>query len=126
MLFKKVLKIRERCGFFSLALTLSSPRLKIRLGCDRVVSALFLFFVLLCTGKSPNIKQTLIWSAKNIEVSSWKKVVMDLPTDLNEYKLLFEGEYNKTSSYWSRNYVTVDNIELRSCLNKGKVIYYIQ
>ena len=62
-----------------------------------------------------------MWSVKNIEVSSWKKVMLDLPTDVDEYRLLLEGDYNKTSSYWSRNYVTVDNLELRSCLIKGNV-----
>ena len=60
-----------------------------------------------------------MWSVKNIEVSSWKKVILDLPPDVDEYRLLLEGDYNKTSSYRSRNYVTVDNLELRSCLIKG-------
>lgn len=83
-----------------------------------------MFFCLCCfvrVGTYPNIRQTLIWSVKNIEVSSWKKVILDLPTDVAEYKLLLEGEYNKTSSYWSRNYVTVDHLELRSCSIKGSV-----
>ena len=81
-------------------------------------------FVLSCfTGSFPSLRQTLIWSAKNVQVSSWKKVVIALPTDLDEYRVLLEGEYNKTSHYWSRNYVTVDNLELRSCSMKGKLLH---
>ena len=48
-------------------------------------------------------------------------MILDLPTDVDEYRLLLEGEYNKTSSYWSRNYVTIDHLELRSCSIKGSV-----
>ena len=47
-------------------------------------------------------------------------MVMNLPTDLDEYRILFEGEYNKTSNRYSRNYVTIDNLELRSCVIEGK------
>ena len=46
---------------------------------------------------------------------------MNLPTDLDEYRILFEGEYNKTSNRYSRNYVTIDNLELRSCVIEGKI-----
>ncbi|XP_078343101.1 uncharacterized protein LOC144628871 isoform X1 [Oculina patagonica] len=72
------------------------------------------------TGTYPNIEQRLIWQAKNVEVPSWRKVVVELPNDINEYRLLFEGEYNKTTNYWTRNFVTIDNIELRSCSHKGE------
>lgn len=71
-------------------------------------------------GASPKIKQKVIWSVKDTEVSGWKRVAMTLPRDEDEYRLLLEGEYNKSTSTWTRNYVTVDNIELRSCLIKGK------
>ena len=47
-------------------------------------------------------------------------MVMNLPTDLDGYRILFEGEYNKTSNRYSRNYVTIDNLELRSCVIEGK------
>ena len=57
----------------------------------------------------------------NVEVKSWKKVVLNLPTDLDEYRILFEGEYNKTSNRYSKNYVTIDNLELRSCVIEGKI-----
>ncbi|XP_078343031.1 uncharacterized protein LOC144628791, partial [Oculina patagonica] len=67
------------------------------------------------TGKFPSTRHRLIWSAKNIEISSWRKVVVELPNDVDEYRLLFEGEYNETSGYFSRNYVTIDNLKLRSC-----------
>ncbi len=76
----------------------------------------------LFTGTYPNIEQRLIWEAKNIEVPSWRKVVVELPNDVNEYRLLFEGEYNKTTNYHTRNFVTIDNIELRSCSHKGKLV----
>ena len=72
-------------------------------------------------GIFPAIEQRLIWSAKTIEVSSWRKVVVKLPSDIDEYRLLFEGEYNETSSYYSRNYVTIDNLELRNCSVEGKL-----
>lgn len=74
------------------------------------------------TGTYPNIEQKLIWGGKNIEVSSWRKVIVELPNDVDEYRLLFEGEYNKTTNYWTRNFVTIDNLELRSCYQKGKTI----
>ena len=48
-------------------------------------------------------------------------MVLNLPTDLDEYRILFEGEYNKTSNRYSRNYVTIDNLELRSCVSEGKI-----
>ena len=48
-------------------------------------------------------------------------MVLNLPTDLDEYRILFEGEYNKTSNRYSRNYVTIDNLELRSCMSEGKI-----
>ena len=48
-------------------------------------------------------------------------MVMNLPTDLDGYRILFEGEYNKTSNRYSRNYVTIDNFELRSCVIEGKI-----
>ena len=41
--------------------------------------------------------------------------------DLDEYSILFDGEYNKTLNRYSRNYVTIDNIELRSCVIEGKI-----
>lgn len=59
-----------------------------------------------------------------MEVLSWRKVVVDLPSDIGEYRLLFEGEYNKTSSYYSRNYVTIDNLELRTCSVEGKLFFF--
>ena len=55
-------------------------------------------------------------------VSNWRQAAIDLPNDVDEYKLLLEGEYNKSSSYYSRNYVAVDNLELRSCSVKGNFI----
>ena len=48
-------------------------------------------------------------------------MVVELPKDIDEYRLLFEGEYNETSSYYSRNYVTIDNLDLRSCSVEGKL-----
>ena len=70
----------------------------------------------------PNIEQKLIWEAKNVEVSSWKKVIVELPNDVDEYRLLFEGEYNQTTNFWTRNFVTIDNLELRRCDQKGKLL----
>ncbi len=70
-------------------------------------------------GTFPTIEHRLIWSAKNIEVLSWRKVVVELPYDIDEYRLLIEGEY-ETSSY-SRNYVAIDNLELRRCSVEGKL-----
>lgn len=48
-------------------------------------------------------------------------MVLNLPTDLDEYRILLEGEYNKTSNRYSRNYVTIDNLELTSCVIEGKI-----
>ena len=45
-------------------------------------------------------------------------MVLDLPIDVDEYKLLLEGRYEKTVSR-SVNYVVVDNLELRRCSTKG-------
>ncbi|KAL9960874.1 hypothetical protein ACROYT_G034380 [Oculina patagonica] len=74
------------------------------------------------TGRHPNIEQKLTWEAKNIKVSSWswswRKVVVDLPSDVDEYRLLLEGEYEKWTSFWSGNYVNIDNLELRRCTHK--------
>ncbi|KAL9960880.1 hypothetical protein ACROYT_G034386 [Oculina patagonica] len=75
------------------------------------------------TGRHPNIEQKLTWEAKNIEVWIWRKVVIDLPNDVDEYRLLFEGKYNKSAmyiKYWLRNYVNIDNLELRRCTHKGE------
>jgi len=65
-------------------------------------------------------EQRLVWRAKNVELWHWKKVVITLPTDIDEYRLLLEGECNKSSNYYSRNYVIVDNLELLGCSNGGK------
>ena len=82
----------------------------------------FLGIIFSCfTEKYPNIEQKLIWEAKNFEVPSWRKVIVELPNDVEEYRLLFEGEYN-TTKYWTRNFVTIDNLELRSCYQKGKML----
>ena len=49
-------------------------------------------------------------------------MIVELPNDVDdEYRLLFEGEYNKTTNYWTRNFVTIDNLELRGCYQKGKL-----
>ena len=57
-------------------------------------------------------------------------MIVGLPHDLEEYRLLFEGEYNETTNYWRRNFVAIDNLELRSCSEKGKLLpsnpYYLQ
>lgn len=57
-------------------------------------------------------------------------MIAELPNDVDEYRLLFEGEYNKTTNYWTRNFVTIDNLELRSCDQKGKLLpaipYHLQ
>ena len=53
-------------------------------------------------------------------------MIIELPNDVEEYRLLFGGEYNKTTNYWSRNFVTIDNLELRSCSHKGKLLYHLQ
>jgi len=74
------------------------------------------------TGKYPNTEQRLIWEAKTIEVPSWRKVIVELPNDVDEYRLLFEGEYYNATSYYSRNFVTIDNLELRSCSHKGELL----
>lgn len=66
-------------------------------------------------------KQRLFWSAKKVEVSSWKKVVLELPNDIEEYRLLFEGKYKEAPAVYLRNYVAIDNLELRSCSSKGKL-----
>ena len=55
-----------------------------------------------------------------MEVLSWKKVSISLPTGLDEYRLLLEGEYNE-SIYYSRKFVAVDNLELRRCSFKGEL-----
>ena len=52
-------------------------------------------------------------------------MIVDLPNDVDEYRLLFEGEYNKTTNFWTRNFVTIDNLELRSCDQKGKLLQAI-
>ena len=77
------------------------------------------------TGMYPNTEQRLIWEAKNIEVLRWRKVIVELPNDVDEYRLLFEGEYYKARSYSSRNFVTIDNLELRSCSLQGKLLRLI-
>ena len=46
-------------------------------------------------------------------------MIISLPTGLDEYRLLLEGEYNE-STYYSRNYVAVDNLELRRCSFEGE------
>jgi len=48
-------------------------------------------------------------------------VVIALPSDIDEYRLLLEGECNKSSRYDNRNYVIVDNLELLGCSNGGTV-----
>ena len=57
-------------------------------------------------------------------------MIAELPNDVDEYRLLFEGEYNKTTDYWKRNFVTIDNLELRRCDQKGKLLpaipYHLQ
>lgn len=80
--------------------------------------------VLYRTGTFPTTEETLIWSAKNVEVSRWRKMIVELPNDIEEYRLLLEGEYKEASSH-SRNYVTVDNLELRSCSVEGKLLLLI-
>ena len=74
------------------------------------------------TSLYPDIEQKLIWQAKNIEVPNWRKVAVELPNNIDEYRLLFEGEYNKTTNYYTRNYVTIDNLQLRSCSHEGNII----
>lgn len=39
-------------------------------------------------------------------MNTWKKVILDLHTDVDEYvyRLLLEGEYNTTSG-WMKNYM---------------------
>lgn len=75
-------------------------------------------------GAFPTFEQRLIWKAKNIEVSRWRKVVVDLPNDIDEYRLLFEGECEDGRSYL-RNYVTVDNLELRSCRSNKGLLFFL-
>ncbi|KAL9960877.1 hypothetical protein ACROYT_G034383 [Oculina patagonica] len=75
------------------------------------------------TGRYPNIEQKLTWEAKNIKGSSWRKVVVDLPSDVDEYRLLLEGEYEKWTSFWFGNYVNIDNLELRRCTHKEHRIF---
>ena len=53
-------------------------------------------------------------------------MIVELPNDVDEYRLLFEGEYNKTTYYWRRNFVTIDNLELRSCSYKGNLLRLIR
>ena len=67
-------------------------------------------------------EQRLIWRAKIVELRDWKKVVIALPSDVEEYRLLLVGECNKSSSYSSRNYLIVDNLELLGCSNRGTVL----
>ena len=71
---------------------------------------------------SMTTEQRLIWRAKNVELRVWKKVVITLPSDIDEYRLLLEGECNKSSRYYSRNHVMVDNLELLACSNRGTVL----
>lgn len=51
-------------------------------------------------------------------------MVVQLPNDIDDYRLFFEGEYKKATNYHSRNYVTIDNLELRSCSVEGKYILF--
>ena len=57
-------------------------------------------------------------------------MIAELLNDVDEYRLLFEGEYNQTTDYWTRNFVTIDNLELRRCDQKGKLLptipYHLQ
>ncbi|XP_078343106.1 protein bark beetle-like isoform X1 [Oculina patagonica] len=71
------------------------------------------------TGAFPTTEQRLIWRAINVYAYKWRKVVLDLPNDVDEYRLLFEGEYGDGKSY-SRNFVAIDNLEFRSCSVKGE------
>ncbi|PFX25774.1 Tenascin-X [Stylophora pistillata] len=66
-------------------------------------------------GTYPTFKQKLLWEASDLYVMSWRKIALDLPSGIDEYRLLFEGECNISSPYYYRNYVMMDNVELRSC-----------
>ena len=70
------------------------------------------------------IERKLIWNAKyDIEKWGWRKAIVELPNDLDEYRLLFEGAYEsfRPPPSYPRNHVTIDNLEMRKCSVKGKL-----
>ena len=76
-------------------------------------------------GTFPAIEQKLIWSIKHELGWGWRKAVVELPNDLDEYKLLLEGVYGsfQPPPSYPRNHVTIDNLELKRCSVKGKSIH---
>ncbi|PFX18273.1 Macrophage receptor MARCO [Stylophora pistillata] len=70
------------------------------------------------TGTFSKIDHRLIWRSTDDYVWDWRKVVIDLPSDIDEYRLLLVARYNSSSYYYSRNYVAVDNLLLSGCLAK--------
>ena len=74
----------------------------------------------------PTVEQRLIWSAKYIGEWGWRKAIVELPNDLDEYRLLFEGAYEsfQPPPSYPRNHVTIDNLEMRRCSVKGNLLMY--
>jgi hypothetical protein len=62
-----------------------------------------------------SVKLVPFWKPKSSEVLQWTKVVLDLPKDLMEYRIVFVGSYNTTTNYYNRNFVTLDDIEIQNC-----------
>ena len=56
----------------------------------------------------------------------WRKAIVELPNDLDEYRLLFEGTYEpfRPPPSYPRNHVTIDNLEMRRCSSKGNLFMY--
>ena len=54
-------------------------------------------------------------------MSDWQKAIVELPQDLDEYRVLLEGVYEsfQPPPYYPRNYVNIDNLEFRRCSVKG-------
>lgn len=71
-------------------------------------------------GTFPRVMQRIIWSTKNFDGSRWRRVIITLPSDIEEYQLLLEGKCNKTSSYYNRNHVILNSLELQHCSTRGK------
>ena len=54
------------------------------------------------------------------------KAIVELPIDLDEYRLLLEGAYEslQSPSHYPRNLVAIDNLEMRRCSVKGNLFMY--
>jgi hypothetical protein len=69
-------------------------------------------------GSYPDFEAKLIWKTRKSTSNNWKKVLIKLPPDVKEYRIALLGECSR-----HRSYVMIDDLELRTCLDKGW--YYV-